>query len=85
MPGGCPSTPGGVLCACPASFPMRGSLFISRPVVSAGYPRFPACAADGPARTAPEGLVPLDTLPSPAGGTGAGYVRSSVLPCQVEK
>ena len=28
-----------------------------------------ACAAGGPARTAPEGLVPLDTRPSPAGGT----------------
>ena len=31
-----------------------------------------ACAARGPTRTAPEGLVPLDSLPSPAGGTGAG-------------
>ena len=27
-----------------------------------------ACAAGGLAQTAPEGLVPLDSLPSPAGG-----------------
>ena len=32
-----------------------------------------ACAAGGLTQTAPEGLVPLDSRPSPAGGTG-GFV-----------
>ncbi len=36
-----------------------------------------ACAAGGPTRTAPEGLIPLDSRLSPAGGTGAGYVPAS--------
>ena len=33
-----------------------------------------ACAAGGLAQTAPEGLVPLDSLSSPAGGT-KGWLR----------
>ena len=36
-------------------------------------------ADGGPTRTAPEGLVPLDSRPSPAGGTGAVHDRSFVL------
>ena len=31
-----------------------------------------SCADGGPTRTAPEGRVPLDSHPSPAGGTGEG-------------
>jgi len=38
-----------------------------------------AYAAGGLTQTAPEGLVPLDSLPSPAGGTREGYIRSAML------
>ena len=38
-----------------------------------------ACAASGPTRTAPEGLVPLDSHPSPAGGTGVLWSQCEMI------
>jgi len=45
-----------------------------KPSVSGGFFVFSACAAGGPARTAPEGLVPLDSLSPLRRGMGTAII-----------
>ena len=43
------------------------------------------CPAPGPARAAPKGLAPLESLPSPAGGTGILGCCPSFVPCDATR